>query len=104
METNEPVANPSQPAANSPASASSEATSELERHSSFLGYRPGIEASSEEPEPSADVETTQDESETDTPEAFQHRFRVGMWLDIQTTTEFSARVTAKRKELLDNRS
>ena len=69
METNEQAASASQPAATTTPASSDAATQELERHPSFLGYRPGIEASAEEPEPSADVVTTKDESETETPEA-----------------------------------
>lgn len=60
METNEQAASASQPAATTTPASSDAATQELERHPSFLGYRPGIEASAEEPEPSADAETTQD--------------------------------------------
>ncbi|MGC2109002.1 MAG: hypothetical protein WA655_05755 [Candidatus Korobacteraceae bacterium] len=59
METTEQAANPSQPAATTTTASSYATTQELERHSSFLGYRPGIEASAEQPEPSADGEITQ---------------------------------------------
>ena len=55
METTEQVANPPQPAATTPAP--SEASCELERHSSFLGVRPAIEVTAEDPETSADTET-----------------------------------------------
>ena len=56
METTEQVANPSQPAAT---------TAELEKHSSFLGYRPGIEVTAEQPETSADTEMTEEGAETE---------------------------------------
>jgi hypothetical protein len=55
VEHTEQVANPPQPAATTPAS--SAATSELERHSSFLGVRPAIEVTAEDPETSAAAET-----------------------------------------------
>ena len=55
METTEQVANPPQPAATTPAS--SEVTSELERHASFLGVRPPIEVTAEDPDTSPARET-----------------------------------------------
>jgi hypothetical protein len=55
VETTEQVANPPQPAATSPAS--TEASSELERHSSLLAVRPAIEVTAEDPETSAAAET-----------------------------------------------
>jgi hypothetical protein len=64
VETTEQVANPSQPAATT-TTPSAETTAELEKHSSFLGYRPGIEVTAEEPETSADTEVTEDRGETE---------------------------------------
>lgn len=69
METTEQAASASQPAATTTPASSDATTQELERHSSFLGYRPGIDASAGEPEPSADSETTQDGGGAETPEA-----------------------------------
>ena len=60
METTEQIGDQPQPTATTTTS-SSETTAELERHSSFLGYRPGIEVTAEEPETSADTEITEGE-------------------------------------------
>ena len=60
METNEQVATSSQQAATTTTTPSDGTTQELEKHSSFLGYRPGIVATAEESQtPSADTETTE---------------------------------------------
>ena len=64
METTEQVAKPSQPAATT-TTPSAETTAELEKHSSFLGYHPGIEVTAEQPETSADTEMTEDGGETE---------------------------------------
>ncbi len=71
VETTEQVANPSQPAATT-TTPSAETTAELEKHSSFLGYRPGIEVTAEDPETSADTEVTEDDGETDAAPAEAH--------------------------------
>jgi len=63
VETTEQVANPPQPTTTTPAS--SEATSELERHSSFLGVRPAIEVIAEDPETSAATETDGTDGQTE---------------------------------------
>ena len=64
METTEQVADQPQPTATT-TTPSAETTAELEKHSSFLGYRPGIEVTAEQPETSADTETQQEGSETE---------------------------------------
>ena len=64
MEPTEQVVDQPQPTATTTTS-SAETTAEPEKHSSFLGYRPGIEVTAEQPETSADTETQQEGSETE---------------------------------------
>ena len=52
----EQIANPPQ-AADTTTTTSTDTASELEKHSSFLGVRPAIEVTAEDPETSADTET-----------------------------------------------
>ena len=60
METTEQVATSSQQAATTTTTPSDGTTQELEKHSSFLGYRPGIVATAEESQtPSAEAESTE---------------------------------------------
>ena len=66
VETTEQVGNQPQPAATTTnASPDAATTAELEKHSSFLGYRPGIEVSADEPVTSADTEVTEGDGETE---------------------------------------
>jgi len=68
VETTEQVATSSQPAATTTTTPDA-MTQNLEKHSSFLGYRPGFEASAEEPATSAEAESTeQAENPTEQPE------------------------------------
>ena len=64
MEPTEQVANQPQPTATT-TTPSAETTAELEKHSSFLGYRPGIEVTAEQPETSADTEVPEGDGETE---------------------------------------
>ncbi len=64
MEPTEQVVDQPQPTATT-TTPSAETTAELEKHSSFLGYRPGIEVTAEQPETSADTETPQEGGETE---------------------------------------
>ena len=64
METTEQVATSSQPAATT-TTTSEGTTQELEKHSSFLGYRPGFEATAEQPATSTEAENTE-QAETPT--------------------------------------
>ena len=65
METTEQVGNQPQPAATTTdTSPDAATTAELEKHSSFLGYRPGIEVSADEPVTSADTEMTEGDGDT----------------------------------------
>jgi len=66
VETTEQVGNQPQPAATTTnTSPDAATTAELEKHSSFLGYRPGIEVSADEPVTSADTEVTEGDGETE---------------------------------------
>jgi len=64
VEPTEQVATSSQPAATT-ITTSEGTTQELEKHSSFLGYRPGFETTAEEPATSAEAENTE-QAETPT--------------------------------------
>jgi hypothetical protein len=60
VEPTEQVATSSQPVATTSTSAATDSNPELEKHASFLGYRPGFEVTAEQPETSAATETTEE--------------------------------------------
>jgi hypothetical protein len=66
VEATEQVGNQPQPAATTTNTSPDAATTpELEKHSSFLGYRPGIEVSADEPAISVETEGTEGDGETE---------------------------------------
>jgi hypothetical protein len=97
VETNEQVATSSQQAATTTTTPSDGTTQELEKHSSFLGYRPGIVATAEESQtPSAETETTEQvETQPDTETTTTDEADDPNWLPDKQQKVFPDDVIAK---------
>ena len=97
METENTTTAVADPPQSTSASASTDTTTaELEKHSSFLGYRPGIVATAEQPETSAETTTTEQvETQPDTEATTTDETEDPNWLPDEQQKVFPDDVIAK---------